>query len=71
MMPGGKRKAYLAAGLTARGTPRKEPPKGQSVHAYEIEPGRSVPNNWDEHLFETWTDRKARLAAERARQSHG
>lgn len=33
---------------------------------HEIEPGRSVRNDWDKALFEPWERRKARLAAERA-----
>jgi hypothetical protein len=35
------------------------------VKAHEIEPGRSVPNDWDRALVERWEDRKARRAAER------
>jgi hypothetical protein len=34
----------------------------------EIEPGRPVVNDWGRHLVESWADRKARLAEERARQ---
>lgn len=33
---------------------------------HEIEPGRSVVNDWDRALFEPWAERKARLATERA-----
>jgi hypothetical protein len=35
------------------------------VSLIEIEPGRSVPNNWDDALFEPWAVRKARRAEER------
>jgi hypothetical protein len=37
--------------------------------AQDVEPGRAVPNDWDKHLVETWADRKARRAAERAAQA--
>lgn len=32
----------------------------------EIEPGRSVPGDWNEALIERWVDRKAKRAVERA-----
>jgi len=51
--------------LTKKGTIRKPPRKGPLLHSYLIEVGRSVPNNWDRELFESWADRKARLAQER------
>ncbi len=57
----------LRAGLTMTGRARRPPPKGQTLHPHEMEPGRPVPNNWDAHLFESWAERKARLAASRAR----
>lgn len=47
------------------GKPRNAPKNRSGVHAHEIEPGRPVPNNWDRALFETWDERKARLARER------
>jgi hypothetical protein len=31
----------------------------------EVDPGRRVPNNWDAGLFETWAERKVRLALSR------
>jgi hypothetical protein len=40
----------------------------QRVHGvlpHEIEPGRSVRNDWDKALVETWAERKARRALER------
>lgn len=40
--------------------------KNGGLCQHEIEPGRSVVNNWDKALFEPWSDRKARRAAERA-----
>lgn len=49
---------------TATGKARVTPPRGQSVWPHEIEPGRSVVNNWDKHLSETWAERKARRAQE-------
>ncbi|MGI8839725.1 MAG: hypothetical protein ACR2F8_02905 [Caulobacteraceae bacterium] len=39
--------------------------KGCGCKKHEIEPGRSVPSRWDNHLFETWAERKARRAAGR------
>lgn len=54
--------------FTKKGTLRKPPPRGQHLHAYEIEVGRAVPNNWDKELFESWEDRKARLARERGQR---
>ncbi|MDR3514054.1 MAG: hypothetical protein P4L73_20655 [Caulobacteraceae bacterium] len=36
------------------------------VLPHEIEPGRGVPANWDKALVETWAQRKARLARQRA-----
>lgn len=33
----------------------------------EIEPGRTVPSDWNKELFESWADRKARRAREGAR----
>lgn len=50
----------------ARAEPRRGAPmvNGVPVHPHEIEPGRSVPADWNKHLFEPWADRKARLAAE-------
>ena len=35
------------------------------VSPIEIEPGRAVPNNWDDHLFEPYAKRKARRLAEK------
>lgn len=49
---------------TARGRVRKPAPNAADLWPHEIEPGRSVPNNWDKHLVETWADRKARRARE-------
>ena len=37
-----------------------------NVRMDEVEPGRGIPNDWDAALFETWAERKARRAAERA-----
>lgn len=55
---------------TAKGKPRKTPPKGE-LWPHEIEPGRAVVNNWDAALVETWADRKARRACEREAAAHG
>lgn len=33
------------------------------VRAVEIEPGRRVPNNWDDHMVESWAERKAKRQA--------
>lgn len=55
---------------TVKGKPRKTPPKGE-LWPHEIEPGRAVVNNWDGGaLFESWADRKARRAREKA-TAHG
>lgn len=35
---------------------------------HEVELGRSVPADWNLYLVETWAQRKARLARERAEQ---
>lgn len=51
---------------TMTGKIRAEPRRGQADHPHEIEPGRPVVNDWDKHLFETWSERKARLARERS-----
>lgn len=52
-------------GLTEKGKVRKPPPGG-GLWPHEIEPGRAVVNNWDTALFETWEERKARRAVEKA-----
>ena len=44
---------------------------GRVCKEHEIEPGRSVVNNWDKALFEPWAERKARLAAERSGEGSG
>ncbi len=56
--------------MTRRGTVRGEPRTGD-LHPHEIEPGYSVPANWDRELFEPWAVRKARRAAERATKTNG
>ncbi len=53
-------------GLTYTGKPRATPRPGHDCLQHEIEPGRAVPNNWDRWLTETWAERKARRAAEKA-----
>lgn len=55
----------MTALLTRTGKPRAKPRYG-TMHEHEIEPGRSVVNDWDRALFEPWAERKARLAQERA-----
>jgi hypothetical protein len=47
------------------GLPSPRPPNG-GIWPHEIEEGRSVVNDWAKELFETWAQRKARLARERA-----
>lgn len=46
-----------------RGTNR---PKDRPLWPHEVEPGRSVVNDWDRELFEPWSARKERIARERA-----
>ena len=50
------------------GSERLPDEQGRTCKAFEIEPGRPVRNDWDRALFETWAERKARLATERATQ---
>lgn len=50
---------------TITGRPRAKPRSADGMHQHEIEPGRSVVNDWDRYLFEPWAERKARLAEER------
>lgn len=38
---------------------------------HEIELGRSVPADWDDYLFESWAQRKARLELERWERAQG
>ena len=52
---------------TSTGKLRVQPPaKYHGLWPHEIEPGRSVPADWNKALTETWAERKARRAAERA-----
>lgn len=44
---------------------------GRTCKQTEIEPGRSVPADWESVLTETWADRKARRAAEALQRGGG